>query len=135
MATNNRTNRCGSVGLWLWAVVACFCIAGCSSKDDGTMDCKIYWQLYHSPKYVEDTDIETAFRETFFDFYERVNDNTVIARKTTRDDVRSLTLKLASMADAKITEGSDPALGYSIEVRVYIDYAGKYVEEVWSKTY
>lgn len=108
-------------------------LGGCSKKPE-TMNCKIYWQLYHHPKHVTESDIETAFQETFFGFYEKVNDNTVMARNTTRSDVRSLTLKLATMADAKIKEPVDPDLHKSIEVRVFIDF-GTYVEEVWSKDY
>ena len=118
----------------LTLLIAC-CFVGCSGKDDGTMDCKIYWQLYHTPKHLEETEIEQAFMTTFFGFYERVNDNTVIARNTTTRDVRSLTLKLASMADDLLEGTTDPQLDYRVEVRIYIDFAGKYVEEVWSKTY
>ena len=99
------------------------------------MDCKIYWQLYHTPKYLEESVIEQAYRETFYGFYERVNDNTVIARNTTTHDVRSLTLKLATMADERLEGTIDPQLDYGVEMRVYIDFAGKYVEEVWNKSY
>ena len=99
------------------------------------MDCKIFWQLRHSPKHLEETEIEQAYRTTFYNYYERVNDNTVIARNTTMQDVRSLTMKLASMADAKLEGTTDPGLEYRMEMCVYIDFAGKYVEEVWSKTY
>ena len=120
---------------WLLTLLAAGCLWGCSGKDDGTMDCKIYWQLYHTPKHLEETEIEQAFMTTFFGFYERVNDNTVIARNTTTRDVRSLTLKLASMADDLLEGTTDPQLDYRVEVRIYIDFAGKYVEEVWSKTY
>ena len=116
-------------------LLAICCLTGCSRQDDDTMDCKIYWQLYHAPKHLEETEIEQAYRSTFFNFYERVNDNTVIARNTTTYDVRSLTRKLASMADDKLSGTTDPELDYRVEVRVYIDYAGKYVEEVWNKTY
>ena len=135
MATSDKTNRCGTLRLWLLAALVCAGLWGCNSKDDDTMDCKISWQLYNSPKYLEDTDIERAYRETFCGFYPRLNDNTVIARQTTTQDVRSLTRKLASMADAKLTGTTDPELDYRLEMRVYIDFAGKYVEEVWSKTY
>ena len=112
----------------------CVCFGGCN-KDDDKMDCKIYWQLYNSPKYLEATEIEEAFRETFFGFYTRVNDNTVLAPNTTVHDVQSITRKLANMADEKLKGTTDPQLDYRLEMRVYIDYAGKYVEEVWSKTY
>lgn len=115
-------------------LLAVLCLAGCSKKND-TMDCKIYWQMYLHPKYIEPTEIEKAFQETFFGFYDRVNDNTVIARNTTRSDVRSLTRKLCSMADAKIDEELDPSLDSQVEMRVYIDFNGSYVEEVWSKYY
>ena len=116
-------------------LLAVCCLCGCSNKDDNTMDCKIYWQLYHTPKHLEETEIEQAFRTTFYSFYERVNDNTVIARSTTIQNVRSLTRKLASMADAKLNGTTDPQLDYRVEVRVYINFNDKYVEEVWSKTY
>ena len=116
-------------------MLAVCCLMGCSRQDDDTMDCKITWQLYHTPKYLEETEIEQVFRSTFYGFYEPLNDNTVIARSTTTYDVRSITRKLASMADKKLEGTTDPSLDYRVEVRVFIDFAGKYVEEVWSKTY
>ena len=64
-----------------------------------------------------------------------VGDNTVLAPNTTVHDVQSITRKLANMADEKLKGTTDPQLNYRLEMRVYIDYAGKYVEEVWSKTY
>lgn len=106
--------------------------SGCKKTD--TINCDIYWQLYHLPKHLTDTEIEKAYQETFFEFYERKNDNTVTARNTTRSDVRSITLKLATMADAKIEGNLDPALNKQIEVRVFINF-GSYIEEVWSKSY
>ncbi len=109
-------------------------IFGSCSKKPETINCKIYWQLYNRPKYVGETEIENAFKETFFGFYEKVNDNTVMARNTTRSDVRSLTLKLASMADDKINQPIDPEANKTIEVKVFIDY-GTYIEEAWSKEY
>lgn len=109
-------------------------IFGSCSKKPETINCKIYWQLYNRPKYVGETEIENAFKETFFGFYEKVNDNTVMARNTTRSDVRSLTLKLASMADDKIDQPLDPEANKTIEVKVFIDY-GTYIEEAWSKEY
>lgn len=99
------------------------------------MDCTISWQLYHRPKYLEDSQIEKAFQDTFFAFYDRVNDNTAIARNTTRDDVRSLTLQLANMADDKISGTLDPSRNEQVEVVVIINFAGSYTEEVWSKSY
>ena len=119
----------------LLTLLAVCCLMGCSQQEEDTMDCKISWQLYHAPKYLEETEIEQAFRTTFYGFYEPLNDNTVIARNTTTQDVRSITRKLASMADKELTGTTDPQLEYRVEVRVYIDFAGKYVEEVWSKTY
>ena len=119
----------------LLTLLAVCCLMGCSRQDDDTMDCKITWQLYHTPKYLEETEIEQVFRSTFYGFYEPLNDNTVIARSTTTYDVRSITRKLASMADKKLEGTTDPSLDYRVEVRVFIDFAGKYVEEVWSKTY
>ena len=104
-----------------------------SCKKDDTITCTIYWQLYTPAKYVSADEIEQAFQETYFGYYERVNDNSVRARNTTRSDVRSLTVKLATMADAKIHGTADPAA--PVEVRVFIDFAGSYIEEVWSKTY
>ena len=119
----------------LLILLAVGCLVGCSKKDDDKIDCKIYWQLYHLPKYLGENDIEKAFQDTFFEFYEKVNDNTVIARNTTIADVRSLTLKLASMADNKITDIIDPSLDYHVEMRIFIDFNGSYVDEVWSKSY
>lgn len=119
----------------LLLMLATICFCSCSKDKDDTLNCKIYWQLYHIPKYVEENDIEKTFQDVFYGFYERVNDNTVIARNTTRQDVKSLTLKLASMADEKINGSAPPALDYYIEVRVFIDYNGSSVEEVWSKCY
>lgn len=104
-------------------------------KNDGRMDCTIYWQLYHTPKHLSDADIEQAYSETFYGFWDRVNDNSVIAREVTQSDVRSLTLKLCSMADAKIKEQRDPSATDNAEMRVFINFAGKYVEEIWSRTY
>ena len=115
-------------------LIAC-CFVGCSNKDDNLMDCKVFWQIYHTPKYLEESEIEHAYSTTFFGFFQRINNNTVIARQTTQQDVRSLTLKLASMADEKLEGTLDPALDYQVEVRVYINYGGKYVEEVWNKSY
>lgn len=105
--------------------------SSCQKPD--TINCTIYWQLYTPAKYITADEIEQAFQQTFFDFYERVNDNTVRARNTTRADVRSLTLKLATMADAKIYDTADPAA--PVEVRVFINYGGSDIEEVWSKNY
>lgn len=113
---------------------AMICLSSCSKKEE-TLNCRITWQLYHQPKYITESEIEKTFQETFFGFYEKVNDNTVLARNTTKEDVRSLTLKLASMADSRITETLDPENGEKIEVKVFIDFAGVYVEEIWSKTY
>ena len=107
---------------------------GCGKKEE-TMNCTITWQLYHQPKHITESDIERAFQETFFGFYEKVNDNTVLARNTTKKDVRSLTLKLASMADSRITETLDPENSEKVEVKVFINYADSYVEEIWSKSY
>lgn len=115
-------------------LLAALCLTGCSKKSD-TMDCKIYWQLYLHPKQLEPSDIEKAFQETFFGFYERVNDNTVLARNTTRADVRSLTRKLCSMADEKIADAPDTGSNCQAEMRVYIDFGGTYTEEIWSKKY
>lgn len=117
----------------LLAVSLVFLFVSCKKTD--TLTCTIYWQLYtQSPaKYVSADEIEHAFQETYFGYYERVNDNSVRARNTTRSDVRSLTVKLATMADAKIHGTADPAA--PVEVRVFIDFASSYIEEVWSKTY
>lgn len=110
------------------------CLNSCSKKEE-TLNCTITWQLYLQPKYVTADEIEQAFQETFFGFYEKVNDNTVLARNTTKQDVRSLTLKLASMADSRITETLDPENDEKVEVKVFINYADSYVEEIWSKSY
>ena len=120
--------------LLLLCLLAALSISGCKKTD--TIDCTIYWQLYNQPKSVTLSDIEGAFQSTFFGYYELVNDNTVRARNTTKNDVRSLSVKLASMADALIDDRhgqSEQTL--PIEVRVYIDFNGSYIEEVWSKTY
>ena len=113
------------------AVVA-FASSGCQKRD--TIDCTIYWQTYTQQKHPSLSTIESAFRSTFFDYYQRVNDNTVRALNTTKSDVRSLTIKLASMADALIDQQPDTAQE-PVEVRVFIDFAGSYTEEVWSKNY
>lgn len=105
------------------------------NKDDGKMDCTIYWQLYHTPKYLTDDTLEQIYKETFYGFWTPLNDNSVIAREVTQKDVRSLTLKLCTMANNKITESRDPQEIDNVEMRVYIDFAGKYIEEVWNKTY
>lgn len=119
----------------LLMILALVCLSGCSKKEADVMNCKIFWQLYHTPKYLDETEIEKAFQETFYGFYERVNDNSVIARNTTTQDVRSLTLKLATMADQKLEGSIDPQLDYQVEVRVFIDFNGRYIEEIWSKIY
>lgn len=115
-------------------LLAFMALNGCGKKED-TLNCTISWQLYHQPKYMEENDIEQAFQEVFFSYYSKVNDNTVLARNTTRNDVRSLTLKLATMADSRITEPLDPANHEQIEVKVFINFENKYIEEIWSKTY
>ena len=129
--------------LLLLAALTLLC--GCHKEPD-TIDCTISWQLYHQPKdgaaYLTDNDIEEAFRVTFYGYYERVNDNTVIARSTTQADVRSITLKLASMADARIRDmhlAIDPALDQQTEVRLFIRFGtspeNSYIEEIWSQSY
>lgn len=118
--------------LWILIAAAVLTLTGC--KKDDTINCTVYWQLYAPHKYLTVTDIEQAFQQTFFGYYDRVNDNTVRAMHTTPRDVRSITLKLASMADALLDGTTDPAEG-PIEVRVFIDFAGSYIDEVWSKTY
>lgn len=118
--------------LWILIAAAVLTLTGC--KKDDTINCTVYWQLYAPHKYLSVTDIEQAFQQTFFGYYDRVNDNTVRAMHTTPRDVRSITLKLASMADALLDGTTDPAEG-PIEVRVFIDFAGSYIDEVWSKTY
>ena len=105
--------------------------SSCQKPD--TINCTIYWQLYTPAKYITADEIEQAFQQTFFDFYERVNDNTVRASNTTRSEVRSLTMKLISMADAPI-EGDPNPEGQQIEIRVFINY-GTTIEEIWSKDY
>lgn len=106
-----------------------------SCKRNDTINCTIYWQLYTQTKYTTFSEIEKAFQDTFFGFYERVNDNTVRATNTTKKDVRSLTLKLADMADKRINDTTDPTEDNPVEVRVFIDFSGSYIEEIWSKTY
>ena len=120
--------------LWILIALSLVTLVGC--KKDDTIDCTVYWQLYApvAEKHLTVTDIERAFQQTFFGYYERVNDNTVRALHTTPRDVRSITLKLASMADALLDGTTDPAQG-PIEVRVFIDFGGSYIDEVWSKTY
>lgn len=108
-------------------------LGGCSKKPE-TINCKIYWQLYHQPKHLTHNDIEEAFRTAFFGYYEKVNGNTVIARNTTPSDVRSITRQLCSMADRNISGTLDPDQNENIEVRVFIDF-GTYVDETWSKIY
>jgi len=132
-------------------IIAAICaLAFSSCRNDDRIDCTITWQLYYSDslsKAITPEIIQNTFYETFTSFYQPLNDNTVRASSTTKSDVRSLTLKLASMADAKlidIASGHRDAdlygCGYdnkaaSVEVRVFIDYGGSYSEEVWSKSY
>lgn len=111
-----------------------FCIFGSCSKSDDSVNCKIFWQIYNRPKYAQQGDIEKAFQDTFFGYYEKVNDNTVKARGTSAADVRSVTRQLCSMADAKIVGPVDPDLNQEIEVRVFIEF-DSHVEETWSKNY
>lgn len=106
----------------------------CQKKDD-TITCTVYWQLYQQPKHTTPEAIERAFQHSFFGFWHKVNDNTVRVEHTTPGDVRSLTRRLAQLADNTITEKLDPELGYQVEVKVFIDFNGSYVEEVWSKVY
>lgn len=108
-------------------------LTGC--KKSNKIDCTIYWQLYMQSKNISIEQIEKAYSETFFGYYERLNDNSVIARNTTQNEVRSLTLKLASMADKKIMDIQDPQQELGVEVRVYINYANSFIEEIWSKNY
>jgi hypothetical protein len=39
------------------------------------------------------------------------------------------------MADQKVTEELDPTLEYDVRVKVFIDFNGSYIEEIWDKTY
>lgn len=119
--------------LLIIVVATSFMLTGC--KRDDTINCTIYWQLYTRTKYTTFQEIEKAFQDTFFGYYERVNDNTVRANNTTKKDVRSLTLKLADMADKRINDTTDPSEENPVEVRLFIDYAGSYIEEIWSKNY
>lgn len=116
--------------LLLFAILA---TSSCQKTD--TINCTIYWQLYTQAKYITYDNIQQAFQETFFGYYPRLNDNTVRADNTTRNDVRSLARKLASMADSKLNGTTDPADNNPIEVRLFINYNNSYTEEVWSKTY
>lgn len=118
----------------LWILIAVLAISLSSCKKDDTINCTIYWQLYTQEKHPAPSDIEKAFQQTFFGYYERVNDNTVRANKTTQRDVRSLTVKLSNMADALIND-ADQTSSQPTEVKVLIDFAGSYIEEVWSKNY
>lgn len=108
-------------------------MVGCADKED-LMDCEIYWQVYHHAKHITPDQIESVFRDTFFGFYSKVNDNTVVARQTTRNMVRSNVRQLCAMADAELKEPLDPSLGQTVEVKVFINF-GTYVEEVWSNDY
>lgn len=116
--------------LFLFAILA---TSSCQKTD--TINCTIYWQLYTQTKYITYDNIQQAFQETFFGYYPRLNDNTVRADNTTRNDVRSLARKLASMADSKLNGTTNPADNNPIEVRLFINYNNSYTEEVWSKTY
>ncbi len=122
--------------IWLMlGLLAAGLVAGCQKKDD-TVDCTIYWQLYQREKYATTESIERAFHDTFTAFWkDSPTENSVRVTDISRSDVRSLTLKLAQMADEKITETLDPALGYTVLVKVFIEYDAEYVEEVWEKRY
>lgn len=98
-------------------------------------DCTVYWQLYLLPKHASAEAIEKTFQETFFGFWKKLNDNTVLVEQTTHDDVRSLTLRLAQLADSKVADSAGPASDLPVEVRVFINYGGSREEMVWKKTY
>lgn len=104
-----------------------------SCRKDDTINCTITWQTYTHTKQITADQIQKAFQQTFFGYYPPLNDNTVIARKTTRREVRSLTMKLISMADALIDGDPNPE-GQQIEIKVFINY-GSTIEEIWSKDY
>ena len=104
-----------------------------SCKKDDTINCTITWQTYTHTKQITADQIQKAFQQTFFGYYPPLNDNTVRASNTTRSEVRSLTMKLISMADALI-EGEPNPEGQQIEIRVFINY-GTTIEEIWSKDY
>lgn len=114
-------------------LISCAIMCGCA-KHDELQTFEIYWQVYHQPKYIAPSDIESVFQETFFGFYKKVNDNTVRAQESSRSEVRSKTLQLCNMANAKIDQPLDPSLNEKIEVRVFINF-GTYVEELWSNEY
>ena len=105
--------------------------SSCQKTD--TINCTITWQTYTHAKHITADQIQKAFQQTFFGYYPPLNDNTVRASNTTRREVRSLTMKLISMADALI-EGEPNPEGQQIEIRVFINY-GTTIEEIWSKDY
>lgn len=108
-------------------------IFGCCAPEEETINCHIYWQTYTQTKNTTLSDIESAYQKAFFSFYEKYNDNTVIARGTTSNNVRSITRQLCTMADKDITQPLDTNIS-QVEVRVFIQFP-TYIEEAWSKIY
>ncbi len=119
--------------IFLFIAAATLTLCGCNKKE--TITCTILWQLQTQAQPETYAPIEKAFQDTFFGYYQRLNDNTVRAENTTQSDVRSLTLKLSSMADQKITPDSLPPDHPPIQISVFINFHNSYTEEVWSKTY
>ncbi len=133
--TNRKTLMKRMPGWMAMGLLTIVLATECQKKDD-TVDCTVYWQLYQQEKYATTESIEQAFHDTFTAFWKNSpTENSVRVTGISRSDVRSLTLKLAQMADEKITEELDPSLSYTVQVKVFIDFDGSYVEEVWDKTY
>ena len=123
--------------IWILTIgiVALLLTTGCQERED-TVNCKVFWQLYQEQKYSTPESIEKAFHDTFTDFWKNSPTyNSVTVNDISRSDVRSLTLKLSQMADQKVTEELDPTLEYDVRVKVFIDFNGSYIEEIWDKTY
>lgn len=130
--TNTMKHR-----IWMVMVgmLALMMVSGCQKRDD-KVNCTVSWHMYMNQKYATPESIEKAFHDTFTAYW--VNSptyNSVRVTDISRSDVRSLTLKLCSMADKKITEELDPSLGYDVTVKVIINFNNAYEEEIWDKTY
>lgn len=123
--------------IWILTIgiLALLLTTGCQKRED-TVNCKVFWQLYQEQKYFTPESIEKAFHDTFTAFWKNSPTyNSVTVNDISRSDVRSLTLKLSQMADQKVTEELDPTLEYDVRVKVFIDFNGSYIEEIWDKTY
>lgn len=122
-------------GVLTVAVAALMLVSGCQKSSD-KVDCIVSWHLYKAQKHASIEEVEQVFHDTFTGFWQDgPSYNTVRVTDIDCSEVRSLTLKLAQMADEKVVEELVPDLGCDVTVRVFIDFDNSYEEEVWGKTY